>query len=492
MWLFRSQSRPREATRPAAPVDEDCLHKLARDAGAAFAAALERFAEQERERWARERRKVEQDRERLEHERALFEEEKLRYGPQGTQNSETVRLNVGGEAVMDVSRGVFTQCEGSMLAAEFSGRWERPTDADGRIFVDFPVAVFDPLVQHLRLRQMANGESIPVPPVLPDPALDDLFVNMLEHYDVLDWVYRQAPVEPKVVIGDYAYSVLPPQDPKTAKALIDMRGMTVRIPRGWRVVSADLDGFEETLSQVLGYSWGAGMLLVSDRQGSSASFSGYRTNISTSGVVGSKFENPPAWFDSVSEDGSTLKFAGSSYRLLIRAHARSRAAEGSRCTWRPPGADGGKTSSIADTGGRSALSAVERRDASAAKVEESDHQPSSLAATRSLLQPDAPAAAPGEEAVARDELTLSGASVSSSGALPPRGSKGPRKMRSKFLQSAVAAATGSPKDGRSRELTLGPEASSGAGGSRAAAPAAGSSVRSPATAPSPRPSQSRA
>merc|ERR1719277_187862 len=151
----------------------------------------------------------------------MFEEEKLRYAPGGSERSQAVALNVGGVAQLSVSRRTFTQCEDSMLAASFGGNWDLPTDPEGRVFVDFSPDVFLPLVEHLRQRRIEDpmGAPTPPPPPFADSVTDERFLDMLRHYGVLDWVYRQQPVQHQVRIGEYSYAVLPPQPPETARTL---------------------------------------------------------------------------------------------------------------------------------------------------------------------------------------------------------------------------------------------------------------------------------
>merc|ERR1712048_1064961 len=98
-----------------------------------------------------------------------------------------------------------------------------------------------------------------------------------------------------------------------------MKGLTLTVPRGWHVLSSSSLGFQEVIQKLARHGWGAGLLLTHDS--SNGGFSGFRTQLSKSGCVGTKFEEPPQWFRSVSEDGRTFTFAGSSYRVVICAHA---------------------------------------------------------------------------------------------------------------------------------------------------------------------------
>eukprot|EP00961_Rhodomonas_salina_P027011 365440-Rhodomonas_salina.2 len=60
-----------------------------------------------------------------------------------------VKLNVGGKKI-DVRRSTITQVP-SRLSWMLSGRWDAdlPVDKEGRIFLDFEAAWFDPIINHL-------------------------------------------------------------------------------------------------------------------------------------------------------------------------------------------------------------------------------------------------------------------------------------------------------------------------------------------------------
>lgn len=423
------------AEPPPLHVTGDALCRLAWDAGGLFATTLESYARQELERWRAEFEKLEKAADQLkeakrllEEDRRLFEEEKQRFASGSSEASDIVELNVGGKETVSVSRAALTQCKGSFMATGFSGRWdsELPKDSAGRIFIDFPPELFMPLVNHLRVRRI---EETPTPPPAPlaDPVADELFVEMLQHFGILDWLYRQRAVDEgcQVRIGEYCYAVLPPQRPATGSALTEMRGAKVVVPRGWQVLSSNHEGFEDAIRELTRHSWGCGVLLVQDPSGGSeegpgyggnknpaaspslvpdagasgdasgsdsgserkltaegavvwelqstpqvgpfprlpgpqvpvappltvaptsaegqaelvrgaevGSFSGYRTRLSQSGPAGSKFLNPPKWFESVEENGRRFAFAGSSYRIVIRSRAPRKSA-GVATAWRP-------------------------------------------------------------------------------------------------------------------------------------------------------------
>jgi hypothetical protein len=204
------------------------LEALAKQAGAEFAAALQRIAEEEQQRWKEERQKIQEEWHQLELRKeslqdtfrqgskaAAFAEtsssavgsagksarsQALAVSP-GTASGSSVRysaevsdilyLNVGGQERIKIERAALTQCEGSRLASEFCRGAEKrlPKDNEGCVRIDFSPAVFVPLVDHLRLRhvealqtQQARGQAIPrqlqpPPPPFPDANLDEEFVS---------------------------------------------------------------------------------------------------------------------------------------------------------------------------------------------------------------------------------------------------------------------------------------------------------------------------
>jgi BTB/POZ domain len=125
----------------------------------------------------------------------------------GAKPSDVLRLNVGGTKV-DVFRRTLTSVEGSLLASQFSGRWDDSLakDADGNFFLDQPIELFLILVNYLRDRE---NESHLAPP-LRSPWFGDehdaearmpvaqkaeeeqkriSFFRMLEHYNLTLGVY---------------------------------------------------------------------------------------------------------------------------------------------------------------------------------------------------------------------------------------------------------------------------------------------------------------
>jgi hypothetical protein len=101
---------------------------------------------------------------------------------------DVLRLNVGGTRI-DVSRRTLTSAEGSLLASQFSGRWDESLekDADGNFFLDLPVNLFLILVNYLRSRELVSLSG----PDVPSPSLEGMnadeqicFLRMVDHYGV--------------------------------------------------------------------------------------------------------------------------------------------------------------------------------------------------------------------------------------------------------------------------------------------------------------------
>jgi BTB/POZ domain len=124
----------------------------------------------------------------------------------GAKPSDVLRLNVGGTKI-DVFRRTLTCVEGSLLASQFSGRWDQgmAKDADGNFFLDQPIELFLILVNYLRDRE---NESHLAPPLRspwfgdehdPDEFMSAAqkaeeqkrisFFRMLEHYNLTLGVY---------------------------------------------------------------------------------------------------------------------------------------------------------------------------------------------------------------------------------------------------------------------------------------------------------------
>jgi BTB/POZ domain len=111
----------------------------------------------------------------------------------GAKPSDVLRLNVGGTKI-DVFRRTLTSVEGSLLASQFSGRWDDSLakDADGNFFLDHPIELFLVLVNYLRDRECESQLAPPLQsPLLQsdDAVTRNSFVRMLEHYNLTLGVY---------------------------------------------------------------------------------------------------------------------------------------------------------------------------------------------------------------------------------------------------------------------------------------------------------------
>ena len=71
--------------------------------------------------------------------------------------TDILTLNVAGEGKIAVLRRTLCLVENSMLATQFSGRWDGglPRDKDGHVFIDLPCELFKALVDFLRIKSMA-------------------------------------------------------------------------------------------------------------------------------------------------------------------------------------------------------------------------------------------------------------------------------------------------------------------------------------------------
>eukprot|EP00386_Alphamonas_edax_P004913 GDKI01015459.1.p1 GENE.GDKI01015459.1~~GDKI01015459.1.p1 ORF type:complete len:348 (-),score=86.49 GDKI01015459.1:74-1084(-) len=125
-------------------------------------------------------------------ERTAFEEEKKaiqKLHPSSSSSSpnggDLVTFNVGGKEYTTV-RSVLTDVEpNSVLASMFSGRWDAGLrlDEKGRPFLDFDPALFDLLLNHLRMKHRLGPHSEEPAPSLPTPPSETLLAweEMLDY-----------------------------------------------------------------------------------------------------------------------------------------------------------------------------------------------------------------------------------------------------------------------------------------------------------------------
>jgi BTB/POZ domain len=113
---------------------------------------------------------------------------KGRTGIDEPSDNDVIHLNVSGKKIT-VLRGTLTRFEGSMLAARFSGRWDKniEKDKEGNFFVNQPPDLFLPLIDFLQ--RFENTLSAPGSVRFPTVAdfggradrFDD-FADMVEYY----------------------------------------------------------------------------------------------------------------------------------------------------------------------------------------------------------------------------------------------------------------------------------------------------------------------
>jgi len=132
-----------------------------------------------------------------------LKEEKAAFGC-GEKN-DVIYLNVGG-TVMATLRSTLTFVEDSMLASRFSGRWDDglEKDRDGNFFIDQPIELFKPMIDHLRTRKCENPMTLyaeaPDLHFFDDNEYDyNAFKRMVEYYGVTPGVY---PTEISMILED--------------------------------------------------------------------------------------------------------------------------------------------------------------------------------------------------------------------------------------------------------------------------------------------------
>jgi len=119
--------------------------------------------------------------------KAQLEQEKAKMVKSGIGNNDLIGLNFGGEHVITVKRSLLLQCENSMLARMFSGRYEDQLDRDkdGNVFFDYSPKVMMPLIEYLRLRRDAAPEESPSLPVVEE-SQQKAWLSMLRFFELLE------------------------------------------------------------------------------------------------------------------------------------------------------------------------------------------------------------------------------------------------------------------------------------------------------------------
>jgi hypothetical protein len=116
--------------------------------------------------------KIEAKEEAFEKERCALEAEKEAMKSRDTSDADILELNVGGKKV-DVCRKTMCLIEGSMLASQFSGRWEdsMKKGEDGRIFLNYDPDKFKLILSELRECEMDPEHELK----MPDPSVKGLW-----------------------------------------------------------------------------------------------------------------------------------------------------------------------------------------------------------------------------------------------------------------------------------------------------------------------------
>lgn len=156
---------------------------------------LQSLLEEVNETVAKRQKILDERKNELEKERTSFEEEKRLFGAGKGSASDLMRLNVAGKR-MHVLRRTLTLIEGSMLASQFSGRWDDNLvkDEEGYIFIDQPSDLFEALLDFLRRKASETPRSMPAePPSLAyfggsEKRYRD-FIRLVEYYGLTHGVF---------------------------------------------------------------------------------------------------------------------------------------------------------------------------------------------------------------------------------------------------------------------------------------------------------------
>lgn len=102
--------------------------------------------------------------------------------------TDVLHLNIGGCTNVAVMRQTLTLMPNSLLASQFSGRWDESLakDRDGNFFLDTSPDLFLPLINFLRAKSMETPHSSRVKP----PAPTEDFLRLLEYYNLTLAVYQ--------------------------------------------------------------------------------------------------------------------------------------------------------------------------------------------------------------------------------------------------------------------------------------------------------------
>jgi hypothetical protein len=107
------------------------------------------------------------------------------------KSTDVIRLNVTGTQ-MDILRRTLTSVEGSLLAAQFSGRWDESLakDHEGNFLINQPYELWKPMVDYLLDKECETPLSLGVDsPVFDDDRLTKRFYRMVEYYQMTLGIY---------------------------------------------------------------------------------------------------------------------------------------------------------------------------------------------------------------------------------------------------------------------------------------------------------------
>ena len=105
--------------------------------------------------------------------------------------SDVLRLSILGTK-MDVLRRTLTSVEGSLLAAQFSGRWDEslPKDVDGCFLINQPMELWKPMMDFLLDKECETPLTAKASsPVFADDLVRKRFYRMVEYYQMTLGIY---------------------------------------------------------------------------------------------------------------------------------------------------------------------------------------------------------------------------------------------------------------------------------------------------------------
>jgi len=143
----------------------------------------EKRLSQEKEELQQERTNIEHARQQVETDRDQLETEKAIMMKNGVGPNNLVGLNFRGEKTVVMKRSVLCQIESSMMAAMFSGRYEKNLDhdKDGNVYIGYPPSVMLPLMDWLTAFQDAPPDG-KVPEMNVPPGHQDVWDGAVKFF----------------------------------------------------------------------------------------------------------------------------------------------------------------------------------------------------------------------------------------------------------------------------------------------------------------------